>query len=81
MSVCRVDTAKRITAVVKLSEDLTSITGKIPARALVVFALAVSSIVTDLVSITLFSALVTKSCAFLQTPYQSEYSAKPSTNI
>ena len=53
ISVCKVETAKRITPVVRSSEDLTSITGSTPARAIVVFALAVSSIVTDFAVMTL----------------------------
>ena len=60
ISVCRVETAKRITDVVRSSEDLTWMIGNIPERTLVVLALAVSSIVTDLASITLSKALVIK---------------------
>ena len=49
-----------MTAVVKSSEDLTSITGITPAKALVVFALAVSSIANALAAMTLSRALVIK---------------------
>ena len=67
ISVCRVDTAKRITPVVKSSEDLTSMTGRTLARALVVFAFAVSSIVTDLAAMTLSSTFVTKASVSIST--------------
>ena len=67
MSVCRVETANLITEVVKSFEDLTSITGKTLARALVVFALAVSSIVTDFAAMTFSTALVTKASVSIST--------------
>ena len=60
MSVCKVDIAKRITAVVKSSSDLTSITGMTPARAITALVFAASSMVTDLAAITLSKTLVTK---------------------
>ena len=67
MSVCMVDTAKRITEVVKLSEDLTCMIGNIPESTLVTFSLAVSSIVTDFAAITLSRALVTKASVSIST--------------
>ena len=67
ISVCRVETAKRITDVVRSSDDLTSITGITPDSALLVFDLAVSSIVTDFAAITLSRALVTKASVSIST--------------
>ena len=67
ISVCRVDSAKRITAVVRSSDDLTSITGRTPARAFAAFALAVSAMVTDFAVIILSKALVTKASVSIST--------------
>ena len=67
MSVCSVETAKRIKAVVVSSFSLTWITGKTLARALVVLDLAVSSMVIDFAAITLSSALVTKASVSIST--------------
>ena len=67
MSVCRVETAKRITDVVRSSEDLTSITGMTPDRALVVLALASSVIVTVFASTILSRVLVMNSSVSIST--------------
>ena len=67
ISVCKVETAKRITPVVKLSDDFTSITGRTLARAFVVFALAVSSIINDFAEMTLSRALMTKASVSMST--------------
>ena len=67
MSVCSVETAKRIKAVVVSSFSLTWITGKTLARALVVLDLAVSSMVIDFAAMTLSSALVTKASVSIST--------------
>ena len=82
ISVCRVETAKRITDVVRSSDDLTSITGITPDSALMVFDLAVSSIVTDFAAITLSRALVTKASVSISTLVSvSEYSFSISSVI
>ena len=52
---------------VKLSEDLTSITGSTLASALEVFALAVSSMVTLLAVMTLSKTFVTKASVSIST--------------
>ena len=49
-----------MTAVVKLSSDLTCITGNMPVKAVTVLDLAASSMVIDLAVITLSKTLVTK---------------------
>ena len=67
MSVCKVETAKLITEVVKSSEDLTWIIGRIPESTLVALALAVSSMVIDLAAITLSRALITKASVSIST--------------
>jgi hypothetical protein len=67
ISVCKVETAKRITDVVRSSEDLTSITGITPDSALVVLALASSVIVNIFAATTLSKALVIKASVSIST--------------
>ena len=67
ISVCRVETAKRMTDVVRSSEDLTSIIGITLASALEVLASAVASIVTDFASTILSRALVMNSSVSIST--------------
>ena len=67
MSVCKVETAKRITDVVRLSDVLTSITGITPDKALVVLAFASSVIVTVFALTILSNTLVTKASVSIST--------------
>ena len=60
ISVWRVETAKRITEVVRSLVNLTSITGITPERALIVFDFASSAIDSVFEAITLSKALVIK---------------------
>ena len=67
MSVCKVETAKRITDVVKSLEDFTSITGMTPERALAVLALASSVMVRVLAATMLSKALVMNASVSMST--------------
>ena len=67
MSVCKVDIAKRMIAVVRSSSDLTCITGSMPVKTVTVSDLAASSMVTDLVVITLSKTLLTKASVSMST--------------
>ena len=82
MSVCKVESAKRITEVVKFSEDLTSIIGSIPAKAVIVFDLDASSIDTDLAATILSKTFVIKDLVSILTfEFVSVYSFSISSVI
>ena len=82
MSVCKVESANRITEVVKSSEDLTSIIGSIPAKAVIVFDLDVSSIDADLAATILSKTFVIKaSVSMLTFVFVSVYSFSISSVI
>ena len=67
ISVCKVETAKRMTDVVRSSDDLTSITGMTPDKALVVLAFASSVIVTVFAATILSRVLVMNSSVSIST--------------